>query len=103
MVSGNNVPSEEIESIVSEMKSNNNESMKKETKNLLPYDKLSPEYPSYKLNSNNLSNYSNTIISDPKCNIYKDAVKKLNYTGYISNDNIYQSWNDTFSTVCGNL
>ena len=40
---------------------------------------------------------------DPKCYIYKDAVKKLNLTGHISNDHLNTSWNDAFGSICGQI
>ena len=43
------------------------------------------------------------IRPDPKCNIYRDAVNKLNLTGYIKNDQVNSSWNDSFGTSCGSI
>ena len=40
---------------------------------------------------------------DPKCNIYRDAVQKLNLTGYIKNNQLNNSWNDSFGANCGSM
>lgn len=50
-----------------------------------------------KLNKNILKS------SDPKCNVYKDAVTKLNITGYIKNNQVDSSWNDSFGVYCGKM
>ena len=40
---------------------------------------------------------------NPRCNIYKDAVNKLNVTGYISNSQMNESWNNAFGSICGDI
>ena len=44
-----------------------------------------------------------TTKVNPRCDVYKDAVKKLNLTGYIKNDDLNQSWNDSFGNSCGKI
>ena len=53
----------------------------------------------------NMDKLSKTVLnnSDPKCNIYKDAVTKLNITGYIKNNQLDKSWNDSFGVHCGKM
>ena len=57
------------------------------------------------LNKSSLVSYSDTVTNiktdNPKCNIYKDAVKKLNIAGHIPNGEVKHSWNDAFGTICG--
>ena len=51
-------------------------------------------------NKKNLSNKEN--LSNEKCSTLKSAILDLNKGGYIDNNSVENSWNNTFKDTCGN-
>ncbi len=41
-------------------------------------------------------------LNDDKCYTLRSAIVDLNKGGYIDNNNVESSWNDTFKESCGN-
>ena len=41
-------------------------------------------------------------LDEDKCSVLRDAVLDLNKTGVIKNNNVEDSWNNTFKDTCGN-
>jgi len=59
---------------------------------------LREEIPSFKkINNNKKSNLDNA-----KCSTFRSAVLDLNKSGFIKNNKVESSWNDTFKESCGN-
>ena len=59
---------------------------------------LREEIPSVKkVNYNKKSN-----LDDAKCSTLRSAVLDLNKSGFINNNKVESSWNDTFKETCGN-
>jgi hypothetical protein len=58
---------------------------------------LRDEIPSVKKVRNNKPN-----LNDDKCYTLRSAIVNLNKGGYIDNNNVESSWNDTFKESCGN-
>jgi hypothetical protein len=45
---------------------------------------------------------NNPKLDDSKCVVLRDALLDLNKTGYIENNRVESSWNNTFKDTCGN-
>ena len=61
----------------------------------------SPYGLSEEINKSYTLNNSQPELDEGKCSIFRDAVLHLNKTGSITNDNVVNSWNNTFKDTCG--
>ena len=52
-------------------------------------------YPKFEYNEN-------VPLGEGKCSLFRDAILNLNKTGIIDNNNVENSWNNTFKDTCGN-